>query len=65
MVPPDLPECHTDGGDLDDAVSMAADALEFVIESYIENGGVLPEPILDTAAPEGVRKLLVSTAVDF
>ena len=61
---PDLPECHTDGDDLDDAVNMAAEALELVIESYIENGRALPEPTLDARAPEGVRELLVSVDVD-
>ena len=35
---PDFSEYHTDGDDLDDAVNMAAEALELVIESHIENG---------------------------
>ena len=61
---PDLPECHTDGDDLDDAVNMAVEALELVIESYIENGRALPEPTLDAATSEGVCKLLISVNVD-
>ena len=61
---PDLPECHTDGDDLDDAVNMAAEALELVIESYIENGRALPEPSLDACAPEGVRRLSIYVDVD-
>lgn len=61
---PDLPECHTDGDDLDDAVNMAAEALELVVESYIENGRALPKPMLDASASEGVRRLLVSVDVD-
>ena len=61
---PDLPECYTDGDNLDDAVNMAAEALELVIESYIENGRALPEPVLDASAPEGVRELLISVDVD-
>ncbi len=61
---PDLPECHTDGDDLDDAVNMAAEALELVVESYIENGRALPKPMLDESASEGVRRLLVSVDVD-
>lgn len=61
---PDLPECHTDGDNLDDTVNMAAEALELVIESYIDNGRALPEPSLDAQAPEGVRELLVSVDVD-
>ena len=60
----DLPECHTDGDNLNDAVNMAAEALELVIESYIDNGRALPEPSLDAQAPEGVRELLVSVDVD-
>ena len=53
-----------DGDDLDDAVNMAAEALELVIESYIENGRALPESTLDACAPEGIRELLVSVDVD-
>lgn len=62
---PDLPECHTDGDDLDDAVNMAAEALELVIESYIENGCTLPEPSFDAVTPEGVRRQSISVDVDF
>lgn len=61
---PDLPECHTDGDDLDDAVNTAAEALELVIKSYLENGRALPKPMLDASASEGVRRLLVSANVD-
>lgn len=42
----------------------SAEALELVIESYIDNGRALPEPSLDAQAPEGVRELLVSVDVD-
>ncbi|MBM6774526.1 type II toxin-antitoxin system HicB family antitoxin [Olsenella profusa] len=35
---PDLPECHTDGDDLEDAANMAAEALELAVESYLDNG---------------------------
>ena len=61
---PDLPECHTDGDDLDNAVNMAAEALELVIKSYLENGRALPKPMLDASASEGVYKLLISVNVD-
>lgn len=61
---PDLSECHTDGDDLGDAVNMAVEALELVVESYIESGRVLPAPSLNVSAPEGVRELLVSVDVD-
>ena len=43
---------------------MAAEALELVIESYIENGRALPEPTFNALAPEGAHKLLVSANVD-
>lgn len=61
---PDLPECHTDGDNLEDAVNMAAEALELVVESYLDNGRVLPEPSLETPCPKGARELLVSVDVD-
>lgn len=61
---PDLPECHTDGDDLGDAANMAAEALELVIESYIENGRALPEPTLNALVPEGAHKLFISANVD-
>lgn len=61
---PDFPECHTDGDNLDDVVNMAAEVLELVIESYIENGRALPAPSLNVSTPEGVRELLVSVDVD-
>lgn len=61
---PDLPECHTDGDNLDDAANMAAEALELVVESYIESDRALPAPTLDGPATEGVRKLIISVGVD-
>lgn len=61
---PDLPECHTDGDNLDDAVNMAAEALELVIESYLENGRPLPDPSIDAPVPSGARELVVSVDVD-
>lgn len=61
---PDLPECHKDGDDLDDAMDMATEALRLVVESYLKNGRALPEPALDARTPEGVRELLVSVEAD-
>lgn len=61
---PDLPECHTDGDDLDDAANMAAEALELVIESYLDNGRELPAPSLEATCPKGARELLVSVEVN-
>lgn len=61
---PDLPECHTDGDDLNDAVNMAAEALELVVESYLDNGRELPAPSLNAPCPKGARELVVSVEVN-
>ena len=61
---PDLPECHTDGDDLGDAVNMAAEALGLVIESYLDNGRELPAPSPEATCPKGARELLVSVEVN-
>lgn len=60
----DLPECHTDGDTLEDAVNMAAEALELVVESYLDNGRKLPQPSLDAPCPDGTKELIVSVDVD-
>ncbi len=60
---PDLPECRTDGDDLEDAVNMAAETLELVVESYLDNGRPLPEPSFETECPLGVRELVISIDV--
>ena len=41
---PDLPGCMTDGGNLDDLMKNAADALESWLAAVRESGDVLPEP---------------------
>lgn len=61
---PDLPECHTDGDDLEDAVNMAAEALELVVESYLDNARPLPTPSFGGPCPDGARELVVSVDVD-
>lgn len=61
---PDLPECYTDGDDMNDAVTMAAEAMELVIESYIDNGHEVPRPSFDIEAPDGARLALVSADID-
>lgn len=40
----DVPECHTQGEDDLDAVTMAADALYTVREFYLEHGRKMQEP---------------------
>ena len=44
VIIPDFDGCATEGDDLEDAVSMGAEALELAIESEIEQGHVLPRP---------------------
>lgn len=61
---PDLPECYTDGDSLEDAVNMAAEALELVIEFYLDNGRQLPAPSFDAEVPDGATRVLVSVEVD-
>ena len=41
---PDFPECVTFGGDLDEAVDHAHEALAFFVEEFLAGGGELPEP---------------------
>ncbi len=41
---PDFPGCNTCGDSLDEAMTMAMDALTGYIESEIEDGVELPEP---------------------
>ena len=41
---PDLPGCVTAGTDLDDARSMAAEALALHVEGLLEDGEAVPEP---------------------
>lgn len=53
---PDLPECYTDGDDLEDAINMAAEAMALVIESYVDNAKKLPAPSLDYR-PRGSERL--------
>lgn len=40
---PDLPGCMTDGGNLEELMKNAADALESWLESAIDHGDALPE----------------------
>ena len=61
---PDLPDCYTDGDDLDDAANMAAEAMELVIESYIDNGRELPSPTFDVALPKACLLVAVSADVN-
>ena len=41
---PDFPGCVTAGSDLDEARSMAGEALAFHVEGMTEDGAAIPEP---------------------
>lgn len=58
---PDLPECYTDGDSLEDAIEMASEAMELVVESYVDNGRPLPLPSLDCNPPEGKRLVYITS----
>lgn len=60
----DLPECYTDGDSFEDAIDMAAEAMELVIESYIDNGRSLPKPSLEYEPKKGERIAYVSCDID-
>lgn len=44
VIFPDFPDCTTCGGDLDEAVDHAHEALAMFVEELVEVGEVLPEP---------------------
>jgi len=46
---PDFPECTTFGADMDEAVDQAHEALALYVEYFLEQGGVLPEPMTKKA----------------
>ena len=60
----DLPECYTDGDSFEDAINMAGEALELVIESYIDNGRALPSPSFDYEPQKQERLAFVSCDID-
>ncbi len=60
----DLPECYTDGDSFEDAISMAGEAMELVIESYIDNARTLPSPSLEYEPKKGERVAFVSCNID-
>ncbi len=44
VVVPDLPGCFSAGDTLDEAIDNAKEAIEFWLETVIEDGGPVPEP---------------------
>ena len=44
VVVPDLPGCFSAGDTLDDAVDNAREAIEFWLETVIDDGGAVPAP---------------------
>lgn len=65
---PDFPGCITAGGSLEEARSMAAEALALHIEGLVEDGEAVPEPssldavMVDPESRDGVA-ILVSANV--
>ncbi|HVY34569.1 MAG TPA: type II toxin-antitoxin system HicB family antitoxin [Caulobacteraceae bacterium] len=65
---PDFPGCITAGGSLEEARSMAAEALALHIEGLVEDGEAVPEPssldavMVDPESRDGVA-ILVSADV--
>ena len=43
---PDFPGCVTQGKTLDDALRLAREALAFHVEGMVQDGEILPEPLL-------------------
>ena len=44
VVVPDLPGCYSAGDTLDEAVDNAREAIEFWLETVIDDGGAVPAP---------------------
>lgn len=40
---------------------MASEAMELVVESYVDNGRPLPSPSLDCNPPEGKRLVYITS----
>lgn len=65
---PDLPGCVTAGTDLDDARTMAAEALALHLAGLVEDGEAIPEPaslevvMSDPGNREGVAILVAAPA---
>ncbi len=61
---PDFNCCVTDGNNLEDAVYMASEALEFAIEAEIELGHKLPDVSFDLEKDMGQLIVCVSVEAD-
>ena len=62
---PDLPGCITAGTSIDEAKSMAIDALALHVEGMMEDGEALPEPSsLDVIIAERANRDAVAFLVD-
>jgi predicted RNase H-like HicB family nuclease/predicted XRE-type DNA-binding protein len=59
---PQLPDAFTQGKDLVDAVDMAAEVLELIIGSYLDEGEALPTPIFNGHS-EGMLRIGISVLV--
>lgn len=55
---PDVPGCITQGDTMDEALAMAKDALELVLEEYLD-GKPLPSPDTDEDHSKGLYRVYV------
>jgi antitoxin HicB len=55
---PDIPGCITQGDTLEDALTMAKEALELVMEEYLD-GRMLPDPNTDEDKANGLYAIEV------
>ena len=55
---PDIPGCFTQGDTLEEALSMAKEALELVLEEYLD-GRMLPDPDTDEDKANGLYAIEV------
>ncbi len=49
VVVPDLPGCFSAGDTLDEAIDNAKEAIDLWLETVIDDGGAVPEPLTITA----------------
>ena len=61
---PDLDDCYTQGTEKEDAVYMAADALELFLEALLIEGEEIPKATFGHPAPHGGAVVAISVCPD-
>lgn len=69
VVFPDFPECTTFGGNLDEAVDQAHEALALFVEDFLARGKALPDPtdkkaLLAVPGNKGKKAIYITIAGD-